>query len=193
MSALNDLFSQYLTFMKRMRSGLQAQTVQPYTEVNSKFGVQYETAFYNPSLAAGATSNILIRVGSKPMAIKDIQLQFNSEVVAATLYRDPILLWLGSPLAVYNLNDGNAVAGEALIYAGTTVSANGTQVSPTVYSLGTTNQGNRVISSVASGVGVERILSPNADYLYSIVNEDAVPSAISGIATWYQGDLDYPE
>jgi hypothetical protein len=70
------------------------------------------------------------------------------------------------------------------------VSDPGSAVSPQIVSIGTENLGNRAVSSVAGGVGVERVLEAGATYCYRITNLDTVnASAIAGIATWYQGPL----
>jgi hypothetical protein len=59
----------------RTIDGNKAVTTQPFTELNSKRGVQYEAAFYLASLAASGVTNIIIAVGaSNPVLIKDIQL-----------------------------------------------------------------------------------------------------------------------
>lgn len=171
-----------------MREGLQAFTVQPFTEINSKLGVQYEASFFNPSLASGASADIVIEVGNEPMLVKDIEVRFNVELISSAVYRSPT--WSGgSEIGVYNMSDRSPVPDDVTITAGVTVTDTGTQISPTVYSIGSEGQGNRQLSNVSQTSGVERILAENTTYLLRITNESSISSVISGISTWYQGPV----
>lgn len=174
----------------RTIDGIKAITTQPFTELNSKLGTQYEAAFYMPSLAAEASTDIIIVIGStNPVLIKDISLQFNSERVSTQLFTSP-LYTNGTEITVYNLNDEDAVADDITLIGGATVSSPGAAVSPEIVSIGTENLGNRAVSSVAGGVGVERKLRAGGTYCYRITNLDTTNGAeISGVATWYQGPL----
>jgi hypothetical protein len=97
----------------------------------------------------------------------------------------------GTELPVFNLNDFNAVPEDVVIKAGVTVTDIGTQVSPTINSLGTDNQNpNDTQSALGIDNGVERVLEPNSNYLFRITNEDSVSATtIAAVATWYQGPL----
>jgi hypothetical protein len=174
----------------RTIDGNKAVTTQPFTELNSKRGMQYEAAFYLASLAVSTSTDIIIQVGSiNPVLIKDINVQFNSQWVSAQLFLGPSFTG-GTSLDVYNLNDAGAVAGDVTLLSGATVSDPGTAVSPQIVSIGTENLGKRAVSSVAGGVGVERVLAAGATYCYRITNLDTVNTAeITGVATWYQGPL----
>lgn len=190
----SDLNLKHLRRMEQNRDGTGgALIVQPYTEVNSKTGRQYEAAFYQASLAASGTLYLIIEVGDEPVAIKDFDITFDSEVISQQIFVNPTYVGPGTALDVYNFRDGNAVAEDVVIRSGITPSDDGTAVGPRIYSIGTAGQGNRSVASVSQNLGVERILSANTNYTLKIINEDASnASAISAIATWYQGSLDLP-
>lgn len=178
-----------VAFPPELFDGFKAITVQPFTEVNSKLGRQYQASFFQPALAAGSSADIVIIVGSSPMVFKDIQVSFDSTLVSAQIFRGPTYSG-GSPINIYNMNDEQAVAPVASLLGGVTTTATGTAVGPEIYSLGGEGIGNRTIGSVFQGSGVERILWPGETYLYRITNKDAtLPSRITGVATWYQGPL----
>lgn len=180
--------------MDENRRGVSSALItQPYTEVNSKNGRQYEAAFYQASLATSSSIYLIIEVGDEPVAIKDLELLFDSELLSQQVFKNPTYVGPGTELTVYNFRDGNAVAADVVVRSGITPSAEGTAVGPQIYTIGTAGQGNRTVASVAQNIGIERILSPNTNYALKITNEDSTnASQISGVATWYQGELDLP-
>lgn len=180
--------------MDENRRGVSSALItQPYTEVNSKNGRQYEVAFYQSSLATSGTLYLIIEVGDAPVAIKDLDITFDSELISQQVFVSPTYVGPGTVLDVYNFRDGNAVAEDVVVRTGITPSADGTAVGPKIYSIGTAGQGNRTVASVSQNLGVERILSPNTNYTLKIINEDTTnTTALAAIATWYQGELDLP-
>ena len=168
--------------------GVKAITVQPFTEVNSKLGTQYEAAIYAGAVAAGASVDIVLQVGDQPILMKEIGIGFNVDEISAQWFRGPTYTG-GDPVAAYNLNDELAVPEDVTILGLPTVSDTGTAVSPLIHSLGSEGTGNRRISNVSQRTGVERVLWNNATYLFRITNENAVAAKVSGLATWYQGPL----
>lgn len=174
---------------EQLFDGIKALTVQSFSEVNSKLGTQYEASFYLGALAGQASVDIVIIVGSDPIAFKEIQLLFDNPLISTQIFRGPTYSD-GSPITVYNLNDEQAVSGTASLIGGVNTTVVGTPVGPKIYSLGSEGIGNRTIGAVSQGTGVERILWPGATYLYRVTNETlATPTRISGVATWYQGPL----
>lgn len=92
----------------RTIDGNKAVTVQPFTELNSKSGRQYEAAFYIPSLPDGATADLAFTVGAEPVLIKDIETQFASVAVSVQFFKSPTFTG-GTVVDVYNLNDAGEV------------------------------------------------------------------------------------
>lgn len=191
--SISDLMLKALRFFSDNRSGQSAVVIQPYTEVNSKTGRQYEAAFYSASLATSTALYLIIEVGDEPVAVKDVNIQFNSERLSQQIFEGPTYVGPGTELTVYNFRDQAAVADDVVIRSGITPSDDGTAVGPKIYSLGTEGQGNRTVASINQRIGVERILEANTTYALKIINEDGTnASEIAGVATWYQGGLDLP-
>lgn len=180
----------------RIVGGTQAVNVQPFTEANSKNGTQYEAAFYIPSLPIFNPDNpdassafVAIQIGILPVALKDIQVGFKSLLFSVDTWRNPIFTG-GAEIPVFNMNDELAVPDDVTLLANPTVTNKGTQVSPTVYTLGTQNAGNRINGTISNTAGVERILWRNSTYLLRVTNRDTVNTTpVTAVATWYQGGL----
>lgn len=174
----------------RTIDGSKAVTTQPFTELNSKRGVQYVASFFIPSLATGGIADLAFQVGDDPVLLKDIQTQFNSELVSIQFFKSPVGVSGGTPVVIYNMNDANAVSPTSTITSGVSVTSPGVAIGPREYSIGTENIGNRAVSTSTKGEGVERILDAGETYLFRLINEDTTnPSVISSLATWYQGPL----
>lgn len=171
-----------------MVGGNQAITVQSFTELNSKKGVQYEVAF-NTTLAAGASVFIVLEVGtSNDILIKDVQSQFNSESLTTTLFKSPTYAG-GVVLPVFNLNDRDAVPEDVIVRAGVVVTNNGVQVSPEFKTIGSVGAGNREVSTVSLTPDAERVLAKGVVYMYRITNTGTSTTTLAGYSTWYQGPL----
>lgn len=174
-----------------IQGGNQAVTFQPFTELNSKLGTQYEAAFYVPTISASGFVDLVFEVGpSFPVLIKGLQAQFKSDLLQATVYRDPVFTG-GVEITVYNLNDAGAVPDDVRLLSGVSVSDTGTQVSPTITTLGSSGTFVSPASSTLSVEGgVERVFEKGTTYLYRITNADTNDSTpLAGLATWYQGPL----
>ncbi len=168
--------------------GNQAITTQSFTELNSKSGTQYESAVYTPALTGGESLFFTLQVGVNPVLIKDVLLQFNSDTISTTIFKNPVVV-NGGPIEVFNLNDAGAVASDVVLMAGVDVISTGTQVGPEIYTIGEVGQGNRAVSTVGINSGIERVLEANNTYMYRITNKDTNAGAVSGLITWYQGTL----
>lgn len=178
----------------RTIDGNKAVTTQPFTELNSKRGVQYEAAFYLAALPTGESVDIIFSIGSSnPVLIKSVVVQFESDEISTQLFVGPSYTG-GAEIPVYNLNDAGAVVDDVVVVSGATVSDTGLAVGPEIRTLGAApgflTQG---LINVGMAAGVERVLAANADYLYRITNTDGATTRIAGIATWYQGPLSVDE
>lgn len=172
----------------RVIDGHKAFTVQPFTELNSKRGTQYEAAFYSAALAAGASLDLVIVIGTGRILVKSVQTQFDGLSMTSQVFKGPIYTG-GVALPIFNMNDEDAVPGTVALLGGATVSNPGTAVGSLTHSLGSDGLGNRALSSLASGAGVERVFSENATYLYRLQNTSAAPMRLASVVSWYQGPI----
>lgn len=176
----------------RVIDGNKAVTVQPFTELNSKTGRQWQAAFFQAAIGTsnpGNTVDLIFINGAERVLIKDILAQFNSKRLSYQLFKTPSYSG-GTPIDYYNLNDEDAVAADFSILGSASVTSPGTAKGPRVRGIGTQDVGNRPISVLAPASGVERVLSANATYLFRFINEDTANTMdLSALATWYQGPI----
>lgn len=176
----------------RVYSGLQGITTQGFQEANSKNGTQYEFASFIAALGASAATDFLIRVGSQPVLLKDLTVQFDSEQISRQLFEAPTTSGLGTPLTVYNLNSRNPKSKGTEVYPDGefTLSDDGTAHSPRLYALGSAGIGARTVAGLSRVAGRDRVLAENTDYLLRVTNEDDTnASRISAYATFYEGPI----
>lgn len=171
--------------------GNKAITTQSFSELNSKLGTQWQVGYYLPSLANGASTDILIEVGnSDPVLIKGLISQFKGDAIQTALYRDPVFTGPGTVIPKYNMKDYDPATSDVVFRTGVTVTDLGTQVSPTITSLGQ-GTGNPSPGLAAPGTfgDTERVLEPGVTYLYRLTNIGGSATPITGLATFYQGPL----
>lgn len=174
----------------RVYVGTQAFTVQSFVEANCKNGVQYQLATYNPSFTAGSTTDFIVTTGSKPVLIKNRHFQFDGSLITTTVYKNPTFTG-GTIVPYYNMSDINPVAGLAVIRALPTVTVAGTQISPTVTLIGSVPQGGQELTTTNAESdiqGLERVLSPNTNYLFRTINAGTT-CRVSTISSWFEGTL----
>lgn len=175
----------------RVMVGLEAITTQSFTEANCKNGVQYELATYDAAFTAGTNRDFIILTGDNPVLIKERLFTFTGDEISATVYRNPTYTG-GTPVPYFNSSTINPIAGAAVILGAPTVTAVGTQVSPTYRLLGNLPQtGQAVLTTDAAGSspGLERVLAPNSVFLFRTTNSGSVTSKFSSKNTWYEGHL----
>lgn len=175
----------------RIMVGLEALTIQSFTEANCKNGVQYELATYDNAFAIGANRDFVLLTGAKPILIKERLFSFTGDEISATIYQNPTYTG-GTPVPYFNLSTINPVAGTAVILGSPTVTAVGTQISPTYRLLGNipqTGQAVQTTDAAGSSPGLERVLAPNSVFLFRTTNSGTVISKFSSKNTWYEGHL----
>ena len=175
----------------RVYAGTQAVTTQSFIEANCKNGVQYELATYDAAFLVGSNRDFILVTGSKPVLVKARLFSFTGDEVSTTVYRNPIYSG-GTLVPYYNLSTINPVTGLATILGAPTVTAIGTQISPTYRLLGNLPQtGQAVQTTDASGGAqqLERVLAANSTFLFRTTNTGTVTSKFSSKNTWYEGDL----
>lgn len=168
--------------------GDKALTTQTFSELNSKNGRQYQASLYNPAFANGAITYVVIVVGSEDVLIKGINTQFTGSLIAATTFKNPTYTG-GTPLTYYNFNDRDSVPGTLELLVGASVTVEGTQVGPTLYSIGGPTTGNRAQTSISLPQGAERVFAAGETYLFKIENMSGEEIKTSTLATWYQGPI----
>lgn len=174
----------------RVYVGLQALTVQPFTEANCKNGVQFEASSYLVSLAAGASSYAIFTTGDKPVLVKNRQISFTGKGITAQVFVSPSYSG-GLLVPVYNLSRINPAPSTVTVRAGVTVTLDGTEVSAPTYGIGTASNGVNTVGTFSGfGVnGVERVIAPNSVIALKITNRDTTDSEIATYTTWYEGGL----
>lgn len=171
----------------REYDGMQAKTVQSYTEANSKAGVQYEAAYEFRAAAAGVPVYLAYQTGDKNVIVKSRSLQTNNVDTLLEVFEDCEFTHGSIPVKCYNLS--REVGDHSTI----TVSANptnltvGPALTPAVPIYGSVGVGNR--SSGGFGIqGLERVLKKNTKYLIRITPREGVAN-LWFYATWYEGPL----
>lgn len=172
-------------------TGLRAITSQSYTEANVKNGLQFEFGTQVTTLAAGANLDIVFLVAAKPIIIKDRIISFSGAGVTAVLYETPTVSNYGDAGFIANLSRISPKTTTISIWQNPTILAAGTQISAPNATVGSTAQGQSVISTDLTK-GAERVLKPSTYYLLRVTNNDSASCKVSVYTTWYEGTPDLP-
>jgi len=175
----------------RVYVGTQAFTTQSFTEANCKNGVQYELTTYNAALGPGATTDVIVVTGDRPVLIKRRQFTFTGSLLTTTIYKNPVYSG-GIVTPYYNLSDINPVTGTVILYSSPVVGSPGTQIAPTFSLIGNIPQGGQAVTTTSAEnglAGLERVLAPNSTYLFRTTNPTVTAMAVATQATWYEGVL----
>ena len=172
--------------------GIRAITVQEYTEANVKRGLQFESAVYVASIAAGASVDTLFITGANPVIIKDRQISTTALTAEFHLYKNPTAT-AGASVPIYNLSlaPGVAATPTTQIKAVTATTSVGTEIAAPTYIIGSNGQGQTVIGSYLTR-GLERVLAANTTYLARFTNTGSSSCAGAVFSTWYEGPTDLP-
>lgn len=179
------------TLNPRVLVGLEAFTVQSFTEANCKNGTQYEVSTYTDAFLAGTSRDVIAITGSKPVLIKNREFTFTGGDLTTAIYRAPTYTG-GTSTPYYNLSDINPVAGEAVLLLGATVTSPGIQISPAYTLLASVPQTGQAVTPTnaeSSLSGMERVLRPNTTYLLRTTNISLATIRLSTKSTWYEGHL----
>ena len=171
-------------------TGGRALNVQSYVESNTKLGSQFYI-LVNGSVAASGTYNLVFTTGSKVVLVKGRSLYTNGTSVSLQIFKAPIGVSGGTPIAVQNYNDINPVATTASGLSGATVTGNGTAWGGLEHIYNSSAAGQRTGSGLAPGG--DRVLLPNKSYMVQIVNGDSTAAApFDYFLTWFEGQPDLP-
>lgn len=173
----------------RVQNGDQALTIQPFTEQNSKDGLQFYKNFAIDALATSGTRWTIIQTGNKDVLMKTIDMKGNNELFDFTIFEGTDFT-PNTPLTVRNYNLRDTVpASTVTVYDGVTVNANGTQKSDPFRGVGSPSVGGRAIGS-ARGSGIEFVWKKNTVYGIRQRNLSATNTLTGEIyTTWYEGPI----
>jgi hypothetical protein len=185
---INDMKYKFFSLMDRMMQGVGAVTMQTYTEVNIKRGVQYEASGVF-TIPAGESVDLVYIAGSTPVILKGREVFFTGEQITFEVFKNPTYTG-GTSIPVYNLTQINPVAAKSSLLGGATVTDAGTKILADRVLLGSTSVGNRT-SPTESVEGLEHVFEANTTYLERITNNNGDDAKVSIYLTWYEGDLDF--
>lgn len=180
-------------FHNAMRQGKVAHSFQNYIELNCKFGVQHGFNLPLRTLLASATLNAYMVTGSKPIAVKSREYEFDGAGISTAVYRDATYTG-GTPLVPFNFNDRNPVPAETRLILDATDGAPGTVWSPVRPRLGTDQIGTNVTATpTAEPFGLEYWFKENSVYRIALTSIDpANTQRLVSAFTFYEGFPDYP-
>lgn len=180
-------------FVDKIRRGVGAFVVQPYTEANVKNGLQFYLRASWPladQIAQGTTRKLWFKTGSKPVIVKLRDFQFLAEELTITLSRGPTGVTGGTAIAISNYNGINPVATTVQAKKGVTTTADGATMGVPEYFFGGATTPQRSATSVPQGR--ERILPPNTEFIVAIANTGASAARAEYFLDWYEGAPDLP-
>lgn len=180
---------QKVSVNEQLIDGDKALTIQPFTELNIKNGVQYYVRAAWPlsdPIPAGESRNMYFQVGDSTILTKLRLFDFIGEELSIQIYAAPDVTG-GTPLAVSNWNLQNPQPTVVTATKDVTVNNAGTPVGDPEYLFGGSSQGQRVSSSIPQGF--ERVIPGNTDFLIQVTNTGGGTARAQYFLTWYEGDL----
>lgn len=168
-------------------SGLAAFTVQPYSEINSKQGTQWETQVLLTDLEKDTPQYFSFTTGSQPVLIKRRTLAAEFSRISYKIFRNSTVSG-GTPLELGNLSDVQPQTGEVDGRNQPSVVDLGDPWAPPYIFLGT---GENKTITFYGGTQGERVLKPNTTYIVEITNLATVTIPYLTVdLTYYEGPLD---
>lgn len=174
-------------------TGMRANAVQYYDEINKKRGAQWEASrlitISDSSPASNAYS--IIRTGSKPVDLKARSFGYTGLGLVGRIYEAPIYTG-GTQDPWYNMNTQYiGTQPEAQLLVGFTLTAPGTKCGADIIAIGPVSNQSR--GSVAHEYARNRILpKPNTAYLLEISSLDPASQQVAARVEIYEGGLDWP-
>lgn len=179
----------------RVIDGSKAFTVQPYTELNVKSGVQYYVRIAYPDddtfgfgpIPAGATRKIHFQTGSKVLLAKLRIVEYVGEEFRIEIYSGPTGVTGGTPVTVSNWNSRNPVATTVTVTRDVTTTDDGTAVGDPEYLFGAQSTSGRDLNAIPQGR--ERVLPINSEFIVAITNTSNSASRLQYFLDWFEGDI----
>lgn len=180
-------------FVDKIRVGVGAFVVQPYTEANVKNGLQFYLRVSWPladPIAAGSSRKIWFKTGSKPVIIKLRDFQYLAEELSVTLYKAPTGVTGGSTIAISNFNGINPVATTVQAKKNVTTVSDGAPMGDPEYFFGNNAAPQRSASAIPQGR--ERVLPPDTEFIVAVSSSGSSSSRAEYFLDWYEGTPDLP-
>lgn len=169
---------------ERVYTGLQAFTVQSFTEANVKNGSQFYISEVF-TLDSNTTTYIAFNTQDADTIIKFRQIATNGGL-EYKVYRNPTVTYDGTNITVHNLNDKNPNSNLVTIQKNLTVTNIGDQWDIVK---AFNQQGSQSGGGVFATSGVERVFNKNSDYLVEFFNTDNTEVEVHYVVSWYEGPL----
>lgn len=166
--------------------GLNAITVQDYSEANRKNGTQW-SASRILTASNGQIFDSIIKTTTKPVDLKSRVFAYTGLGLFADIFTGAT--YTGGVIdPVYSCNGVTSSSFDFQLLSGITVTGTGTKFAPTIYAIGETS--NQSKGKDSSPLGSNYILAPNTTCLLRITSKDNqdIAARIEG----YNGILDLP-
>lgn len=180
-------------FVDKIRRGVGAFVVQPYTEANVKNGLQFYLRASWPlgdTIAAGSTKKIWFKTGSKPVIIKLRDFQYLAEELNISLSSSPTEVSGGTAITISNYNGINPTATTVQAKKNVATAADGAPMGDPEYFFGSSNAPQRAAAAIPQGR--ERILPVNSEFIVAINNSGSGTARAEYFLDWYEGTPDLP-
>lgn len=174
----------------RIIDGNKSITVQPYTELNIKNGLQFYIRASWPladTISAGSTRKLHFAFGNKTILVKRRIFDYISEELQIVVSANPTGVSGGTGLTVRNWNAKTPQTSIATVTKGVTTTSDGTPIDDPEYFFGGGATGQRIQSSIPEGY--ERVIPPNSEYIVAITNTSTSTARAQYALTWYEGEI----
>lgn len=173
-------------FPSTVLQGLNAITIQDYSEANRKNGSQF-SASRLVSATINQVFDSIIKTTTKPVDLKSRVFAFTGTGLHADIYSGTVFTG-GVADPVYSSNGITPSNFDFQLISSPTIVDIGTKFAPTIYAIGETS--NQSKGNDSSPLGTNYILAPNTNYLLRFTSKDNqdIAARIEG----YNGFLDLP-
>lgn len=135
------------------------------------------------TITAGSSIILLGRTGAKQVHFDGFNMDISQGAFLVEMFESPTVTTTGSVQTVVNRNRASSTASTMLLYAGTTVSANGTMIADDqLLQIGT---GNNVLSGTAT-IDDGWILKVNTDYIIKLTNQASSTTSYNAKFAWHE-------
>lgn len=135
------------------------------------------------TITAGSSIVLLGRTGAKQVHFDGFNLELSQGLFLVEMFESPTVTSAGTLQTAVNRNRASSTASTMLLYAGTTVSANGTLVEDDyLFSTGT---GKNILSGTST-IGEGWILKVSTDYIIKLTNQATSTTSYNAKFLWHE-------
>lgn len=135
------------------------------------------------TLSAGSSLILLGRVGSKQVHFDGFDMDVSQGAFLVEFFEAPTITTVGTLQTTSNRNRASTTTATMSLYAGTTVSANGTLLADDLLLL--VGQGSNVLSGTAT-IDDGWVLKANTDYIIKMTNQAASTTSYNAKFAWHE-------